>query len=68
MNTMEPSTTPQPDVIEPRSEDGAARQADERDLESLNFEQLIVPGLGSGPILPEWLTKRFRRTDTPATR
>jgi hypothetical protein len=32
----------------------------------LNFEQLTVPGLGSGPILPEWLSKLFRRNKTPA--
>ena len=33
-----------------------------------NFEQMILPGLGSGPILPEWVRKRFRRKDTAASR
>ncbi len=66
MRAMESSNTPQPAAIESRPEDDTSRQADQRDLESLNFEQLIVPGLGSGPILPEWLSKLFRRKDTSA--
>lgn len=60
MSVMKPSTIPQPAAIESRPEDDNSRQADQRDLESLNFEQLIVPGLGSGPILPEWLSSRLR--------
>jgi hypothetical protein len=72
MSAMEPTTTGRPAVIESRPKDDTSRQADQRDLESLNFEQLIVPGLGSGPILPEsvskFFRKLFRRKDTPATR
>lgn len=33
-----------------------------------NFEQTKVPGLGSGPILPECLRKLFRHKDTPAAK
>ena len=72
MSAMERSSTGQSSAIESRPEDDTSRQADQRDLESLNFEQLIVPGLGSGPILPEsvskFFRKLFRRTDTPASR
>jgi hypothetical protein len=30
-----------------------------------HFRSLITPGVASGPLLPEWLRKRFRRKDTP---
>ena len=66
MDAVKPSTVDQSAAIEVRPEDATPSQMDERDLESLNFEQLIVPGLGSGPILPEWLSKLFRRKDTHA--
>ncbi len=33
-----------------------------------HFRSLTMPGLGSGPILPAWLRKLFRRTDTPTAR
>jgi hypothetical protein len=29
-----------------------------------HFRSLTMPGLAKGPILPEWLRKLFRRTDT----
>ncbi len=34
-----------------------------------NFEQVILPSLGSGPIFPfSWLIGLFRRKDTPTAR
>jgi hypothetical protein len=33
-----------------------------------HFRSLTMPGLAKGPILPAWLSKLFRRTDTPAAR
>jgi hypothetical protein len=33
-----------------------------------HFRSLTMPGLAKGPILPEWLRKLFRRTETPAAR
>jgi hypothetical protein len=67
MSAMKSSTVGQSVAIEVRPENAAPSQTDdERDLESLNFEQLIVPGLGSGPILPAWLSKLFRRKNTQA--
>ena len=66
---MEPSATGQPPVSEPPSTD-----ADETFFKTPNappgyhFEQETVPSLfGTGPLLPEWLRKRFRRKDTPAS-
>ena len=74
MSAMEPPTTGQPsggrDPIPAPSTD-----ADETFFKTPNappgfhFEQETVPGLmGTGPILPEWLRKRFRRKDAPAAR
>jgi hypothetical protein len=42
--------------------DGQVKQAPN----GLHFEQLTVPGLGSGPLLPDWVRKLFRRTPTRA--
>jgi hypothetical protein len=33
-----------------------------------HFRSLTMPGLAKGPILPEWVHRLFRRTDTPASR
>jgi hypothetical protein len=33
-----------------------------------HFRSLTMPGLAKGPIIPEWLSKFFRRKDTPASR
>jgi hypothetical protein len=36
---------------------------------TLHIEHEKLPSLGgTGPILPEWLRRLFRRTDTPASR
>jgi hypothetical protein len=59
---MEHSTASRQPVPEPTNatETGRTKKAHgER-----NFEQMILPGLGSGPILPEWVRKLFRRKDT----
>ena len=73
MSAMEPSTTGQPPVSEPPRTD-----VDETFFKTPNappgfhFEQETVPGLLSGPILPEsvskFFRKLFRRKHTPAAR
>jgi hypothetical protein len=65
MRPMEHSTASRQPVPEPTNatETGRTKKAHgER-----NFEQMILPGLGSGPILPEWVRKRFKRKDTRAS-
>jgi hypothetical protein len=64
MSAMEHSTVSQPPAADPlrTQTDG---DTDERDLP--HFRSLTMPGLAKGPILPVWLTKRFRRKDTPAS-
>jgi hypothetical protein len=64
MNAMEPSTTSQPSTSEAVPADSTDRKAyGERHL-----KPVITPGLLKSPILPEWLRKTFRRTETPAAR
>jgi hypothetical protein len=66
---MESTTTGQPAVSEPPSMD-----PDETFLKTPNappgrhFKQVVTPGLGGRPLVPQWLRKHFRRKDTPATR
>ncbi|HVA20260.1 MAG TPA: hypothetical protein VMU55_08800 [Solirubrobacteraceae bacterium] len=66
---MEPTTTGHPTVSEPPSTD-----TDETSFKTPNappgrhFKQVVTPGLGGRPLVPEWLSKYFRRKDTPATR
>jgi hypothetical protein len=38
----------------------------ERTPGSRHFQSLILPGLVSVPPMPTWLSKLFRRKDTPA--
>ena len=63
------ATTSQPPTAG-QSEIGQRTQVeadtDERDIP--HFGSVITPGVASGPILPEWLRKRFRRKDAPTTR
>jgi hypothetical protein len=71
MTRMEPSTSTvdRTDVSEsPRTHDSGtfktARAPSDR-----HFEQEILPDLvGSGPILPMWLRRLFRRKHTQVTR
>ena len=68
MNAMEHPTTSQPAVSEPeRTNAGTAKEVKAHD--NLYFRSETLPSLGgTGPILPEWLRKRFRRKRTPAAR
>jgi hypothetical protein len=64
---MEHSTANRQSVPETKSptETGGTKKAHG----NRNFEQMILPSLGgTGPILPEWVRKRFRRKDTAASR
>jgi hypothetical protein len=71
MSVMEPSTNGQPPVHESARTDITDTFKTARAPSDRHFEQLKVPGVGSGPILPEWLSKRlqrtFRRKHTSAT-
>lgn len=68
MNAMEHPTASQPAV--PGSERTNASTAKEvKAHDDLHFRSETLPSLGgTGPILPEWLRKRFRRKRTPAAR
>jgi hypothetical protein len=64
---MEPTRTTQPNRDYPRTPDGKYKYMT-WDGRPLHFRSLITPGVASGPILPVWLTKRFRRKDTRVAR
>ncbi len=69
MRGMEHSTASQPSIPEPPRADDTETGRTEKAYGDRNFRPMTLPSLGgSGPILPEWLRKRFRHTDTPATR
>jgi hypothetical protein len=61
MNAMEHSTVSQTEATDITETKKIKANGD------YHFEPTTVPGLvGTGPILPEWLRKHFRRKDTPA--
>jgi hypothetical protein len=63
MSAMEPTPTSPPPASEP------ATATETKAHGNRHFRQVITPGLGgTRPLLPEWLRKRFRRKDTPASR
>jgi hypothetical protein len=62
---MEHSTASQPPAADPR---GTQADADTNERDLPHFRSLTMPGLAKGPIIPAWLHKFFRRTDTPAAR
>jgi hypothetical protein len=64
MSAMERPTAGRPAVADPRRPQADA-DTYERDPQ---IRSLILPGLVSVPPLPAWLRKRFRRTDTHASR
>jgi hypothetical protein len=69
MSVMEPSTASQPATSESPRTDAAETGRTEKAHRARHFESTKLPSLGgTGPILPEWLRKRFRRKDTPAAR
>ena len=69
MSAMEPSTASQPPASRPPHTDATETGRTEKAHGDRHFESTKLPSLGgTGPILPEWLRKRFRRKDTPAAR
>jgi hypothetical protein len=64
MSAMEPSTTGQPPVSErPRTDETFFKTPNAPP--GRHFKQTTLPSLGgTGPILPAWLSKRFRRKAT----
>ena len=69
MRPMEHSTTDRPPGSYPRRTGTAKNGTVERTPGTLNFEPLITPGLFSASALvPSWLRRLFRRTDTHVSR
>jgi hypothetical protein len=64
MSAMEPSTAGRP----PASESVHTDSTETKAYGDRHFKPVVAPGLGGRPLLPEWLRKHFRRTDTPAAR
>jgi hypothetical protein len=71
MSGMDQPTANQPTRDYPRTPDGKYKYTT-RDGSPRYFEQVKMPGVASSPILPEsvsnFFRKRFRRTDTHASR
>jgi hypothetical protein len=65
MSYMEHSAANRPPAPDPRRAQIADADTDEQVRDLPHFRSLITPGLASGPILPEWLRRLFRRT-TPS--
>ncbi len=73
MSAMEPSTTSRPSASEPARTDATNTFKTANAPADRHFKQTTLPSLGgTGPILPEsvrkFFRKRFRHTDTPASR
>jgi hypothetical protein len=70
MRPMEHSTASRQPATDRSGVGQHRRQADADTDEPYipHFRSLITPGVASGPILPEWLRKLFRRTDTHTSR
>ncbi len=69
MKLMEHSTTDRPPSTTPGDTNtGTTDRGPGTPHYTRHFQSLILPGLAKGPILPEWLRRLFRRTDTPAAR
>jgi hypothetical protein len=61
MSVMQPTTAGQPPAPESTRADNKTGGT-EKAYGGHHFKPMIVPGLvGTGPILPEWLRKPFRR-------
>jgi hypothetical protein len=71
MSAMEPTTTDQPARDYPRTSDGKYKYT-ASDGSPRHYKSVKMPGVASGPILPEsvsaYFRKVFRRTDTPTSR
>jgi hypothetical protein len=58
---MEPTTVRQPGVSEVAGEDETGTGKTEKAYGDRHFKPVITPGLLKSPIIPVWLSKRFRR-------
>jgi hypothetical protein len=62
---MTPSTASQPPASEPpRTDPGETFFKAPDAPPGRHYRQVKMPGVAKGPILPEWLSKRFRRQVT----
>lgn len=68
MSAMEPSTASQPPASEAVRTDTTATGGTKKPYGDRYHKPVIVKGRLKSPILPVWLSKRFRRTDTSASR
>jgi hypothetical protein len=73
MSAMKPSAVSQPAASEPpRTDTGETFFQTPNAPPGRHFQQVKMPGVAKGPILPEPVSKffrnRFRRKDAPATR
>ena len=70
MRRMERSTADRPGTLDRSKirQDHTRAEADTDEPYIPHFRSVITPGIASGPILPEWLRKRFRRTDKRTSR
>lgn len=59
MSIMKFSITSRQTRLE-RAAEAAKKERAEQALRNLHFEQMMMPGLGSGPILPVWMSRFFR--------
>jgi hypothetical protein len=71
MSAMEATTVIQPgapaDAPGITRADAIGNDGAEKAYGDRHFKPVITPGLLKSPILPVWLSKRFRRKETPAT-
>jgi hypothetical protein len=66
MSPMEPTTASQPAALEPTLTDTTKTDGIEKAYGDRHFKPVVTRGIFKGPILPVWLSKRFRRKRTPA--
>lgn len=67
MSTMKSSTVGQSPASEPASTDITA-DTPAKAYGNRHYKPLVTPGPLKGPLLPAWLSRRFRRKDTHASR
>jgi hypothetical protein len=67
MSTMEPTTVIQSDSPEITRADAIGNNGAKKAYGDRHFKPVVTPGLLKSPVIPVWLSKRFRRKGTPAT-
>jgi hypothetical protein len=60
MSPMEPSTPGPTPSSEPTHADAIGNDRPAKAYGDRHFKPVVTPGLFKGPILPVWLSKRFR--------